>query len=430
MVHWIFRQRSFLEDNGMKKKNKQAGKEYEHGNRPGQDMNRIPSHPKISFISSYTIHTLVLLIGLGILCLSNSPVVALENKTIQCGVILPLSGDLNLSGQYLLNGIELAVQEINEKEGSGNQIVIDVRDDQSNPDLALSLFKEMQSAQIPVVIGSYTTFLTQPMAVETKNNQGTILISPQANGDALYGISPAFFQMQAPVFYLGNFISEWLSFTAERVAIIYPDNEYGRSLMDEITSDLADGRTQITGSEPLTPDSNIEELIQRVLDGGPDTVVVEVYDARRGDIIKKLADAGYRGQVELTKVGIIQELGDEAAVSLQPFSLCIISTTSALVPGAHTDRFINAYKEKFGDDPTESIAGYGYDSMMILYDAILFGSEKGNISAASIQKGLNNIQYYGVTGPKVFDDKNAVNPAMDRWVYQNGSFELMTTSVM
>ena len=66
--------------------------------------------------------------------------------------------------------------------------------------------------------------------------------------------------------------------------------------------------------------------------------------------------------------------------------------------------------------------------MMVIRDALNQKCTTGTITAADIMDGLNKTSYYGVTGPKVFDDKNAVRPALDRWVFRDGTFELMTTA--
>ena len=99
-----------------------------------------------------------------------------------------------MAGKDLLKGIKLATDEINQNQSiSGYLVNLSISDDGGDPEKALSLFEQMQSEKIPIIIGSYTTSLTLPMAEKTKNSDQTILISPQANGEDLYGISPQFF---------------------------------------------------------------------------------------------------------------------------------------------------------------------------------------------------------------------------------------------
>ena len=65
---------------------------------------------------------------------------------------------MNTSGTVLLQGIELAADEINKSgEANGRKIDLRIADDQGDPQKALSHFKEMQADGIPVVIGSYST---------------------------------------------------------------------------------------------------------------------------------------------------------------------------------------------------------------------------------------------------------------------------------
>ncbi|MFH0966978.1 MAG: hypothetical protein V1862_04760, partial [Methanobacteriota archaeon] len=86
-------------------------------------------------------------------------------------------------------------------------------------------------------------------------------------------------------------------------------------------------------------------------------------------------------------------------------------------------------QKKFGKSPEGSVAGYGYDSLMIIQEALLHKQQTGNVTASSLIQGLDTTHYYGVTGPKIFDDKHAVYPAYDRYIYRNGTFEILSTSI-
>jgi branched-chain amino acid transport system substrate-binding protein len=383
----------------------------------------------MSFLEGDTMNnTLLVAIVLGV-CMTSAPVLA-ANITFTCGVILPLSGDAGASGTDVLNGIQLAADRINMNGGAAGYLIdLRIADDQGDPQRALSLFQEMVTDGIPVVIGSKTTNLTLPMAEMTKDTPGTVLISPRANGENLYGISPQFYQVNPPIFSLAKFISKWLEYTSDRVAVMYVDDEYGESFLKNIRAGLTNSSVQITGAEPVTRDTDYSALSERVISNAPDTVVVCLYDSRQIPILVNLSTAGYRGQVVLTESLFIDTLETEISDIISKFSLFTISSNSYLVPGSRSDDFVASYTKKYKKDPSRSTAGYGYDSMMLIADAIRLGSEDGNISAETIQKGLDASCYYGVSGPKVFDSHHAVITAMDRRVFKNGKFELMETSL-
>jgi branched-chain amino acid transport system substrate-binding protein len=388
-------------------------------------VKRQPMCKKILSMPACAHLMMIILIGSALVL----PVPADENETISCGMILPLSGSLNLQGTELKQGIELAVREINQQGGiSGKNLSLITADDQGNPENALYLFREMTQKGIPVVIGSYSTDLTLPLAEIISDDPSTVLISPRANGQVLYGISPAFFQMNAPVHYMGKFIADWAIYTAERVAILYIDTEYGESFRDSVSSGLAGSSVKISSSEPASEETDFQALSKNVLNGAPDIIIVGIYGPMQTRLLENLTQAGYRGQVVLTDTSLIPTLEHDYGDVLSKFSVCSISSTASTVPGNHTERFTQAYEQIYGSDPRKGIAGYGYDSVYIIADALRSQCYGNNISVIDILDGLKRTRYYGVTGPKVFDDSNVVHPALDRWVFRNGTFELMTTS--
>lgn len=361
------------------------------------------------------------------------PVSALEPEkaNITIGVILPLTGDDNVAGSHLLQGIQVAADEINADETCRYQVDLQVADDTGDPDRALTLFKEMQTDSIPVVIGSYTTTLTLPMARETGKSDTTLLISPQANGESLYGISPLFYQVNPPIFALAQFVSEWLAYTSDRPALVYVQDKYGESVLNHILKGLIEQDFQISGTYPVLPEENdFSSFTRTILDKAPDAIVIIMYDTRQIPLIRNISEAGYRGQVLLTESSCLENLEKEETDALSRFPLFTISAYTNLVPGDHSDRFVQSYQEAFGNDPSKTLAGYGYDSMMLIADAFRNGNGEENITAEMIKEGLDNSRYYGVTGPKIFDMNHAPTSAMDRWGFKDGRFELMTISLV
>jgi branched-chain amino acid transport system substrate-binding protein len=365
-----------------------------------------------------------------VVCVIQTPGAA-ENKTITCGVILPLSGHYEPMGTGLLQGIEIAAEET-AKTGntSGYQVILRIADDEGDPQKALSLFKEMQGAGIPVVIGSYTTTITLPMAKETLNSDTTLLISPRANGEELYGISPRFYQVNPPVRTLAEYVSDWLKYSSDRTTVIYVDDAYGRSVLEHIRTGLKRYSVQPAGSFPLREDTDYQDLAEKVVDSASDTVVIIIYDQRQIPVICNLSEAGFQGQVILTESSFMETLEKEIPGILSKFSLVTISSHANRVPGEHADQFVSSYGSRFGEDPSRTVAGYGYDSLMVVAEALrTMNCINETITADMIQKGLDESRYYGVTGPKDFDSRHAAGPAMDRWGFLNGTFELMTISL-
>lgn len=365
-----------------------------------------------------------------------SPVSAEMNKTVTCGVILSLSGEYENLGTEVLQGIEVAADQINAQEGEGGDMIqLVIKDDMSDPEKSSSLFAGMKEQGIPVVIGSVTTSLTLPMAEQTNDNAttGTVLISPLANGNELYGISPRFYEVLPPDFYLGRVIGDWISYSSNRAALIYTDDPYGRSLRDTIREQIKNSpsSSKISAEIPLIyDDSGFNQIISQILDNVSDTVVIIGFDTKIPSLLTSLHEAGFEGQVVLGESYLMDLLtGDINNKTVADFSLVTTNAYSTLVPGIRSDQFVLAYQNMFHTSPAGTYAGYGYDSMMIIQEALIHERESENITSSSLIHGLGEIQYYGVTGPKVFDEHNAVSPAYDRFIYRDGTFKLLSTFI-
>jgi len=130
--------------------------------------------------------------------------------------------------------------------------------------------------------------------------------------------------------------------------------------------------------------------------------------------------------VILTESALMTTLEEEIPDELETFALFTISAYTNLVPGEHADWFVSSYQDRFGEDPSRTPAGYGYDSLMVIADAVrTIPCINGAVTPDMIQEGLSRSNYYGVTGPKVFDSHNAAGTAIDRWGFVNGRLELM-----
>jgi len=94
-------------------------------------------------------------------------------ETIKIGEINPLSGRLAKNGIEIHQGIEVAVAEANETGGvGGKQLRLISRDDQSQPDVAISRAEELCSwEKVAALTGGYVDSLVGPIAAVAKKYQ-------------------------------------------------------------------------------------------------------------------------------------------------------------------------------------------------------------------------------------------------------------------
>ena len=84
--------------------------------------------------------------------------------TVVLGATAPLTGPNQLTGEYYVNGMKQAVDEINAAGGIlGKELVLDVQDEGTDQSIAINATIKLIESGVPAIIGSY--FSTNCMAV-------------------------------------------------------------------------------------------------------------------------------------------------------------------------------------------------------------------------------------------------------------------------
>jgi len=94
---------------------------------------------------------------------SSTPAASFDGKVV-LGATAPLTGPNQLTGGYYVNGMKMAVDEINAAGGIlGKELVLDVQDEGTDQSIAINATIKLIESGVPAVIGSY--FSTNCMAV-------------------------------------------------------------------------------------------------------------------------------------------------------------------------------------------------------------------------------------------------------------------------
>lgn len=139
-----------------------------------------------------------------------------ENEPIKIGFIVTLTGKLSVEGVATRNGVQLAVDEVNEKGGiHGRKIELITKDDKNNPEIAKKRDRELIDAGVVTIIGHFTSTITLA-AVPLMNREKMLLISPGAATNKLTGIDDFFMRASSATEFR---IKEQVNFTAKKLKI-------------------------------------------------------------------------------------------------------------------------------------------------------------------------------------------------------------------
>jgi branched-chain amino acid transport system substrate-binding protein len=167
-----------------------------------------------------------------------------KKDTIGC--LLPLTGKYAIFGQQALSGIQLAIQELSQKYSRKFNLII--KDTQADPEKTIEGVQQLHQRKVAGIIGPLL------MVTEAGNEAERLKIPLIAltqksefplQGDYLFAnfITP---EMQVQT--LGSYLFKELGI--QKVAILYPDEKYGRKYMELFWDVVDEYGADIVGVEP------------------------------------------------------------------------------------------------------------------------------------------------------------------------------------
>lgn len=238
---------------------------------------------------------LACLIGVGAAC-------GVGSQPVRIGVVAPLSGAASGSGEDLLDGLSLAVEEINAQGGINSRpIELMVQDSRTDPQAGLEAYQELLKKDPLLVITSVSS-VSLALAREAEEKKAFLAALVATDPDVTQGKTWTFrYFPTASVEVLA--LSRLLSgLPAGALGVIYLDDAYGRSIYNEmmrLASEPLDivARPFAAATEDFGPD------IQAV--AHTDTVVLAGFTGHIAALLKGLKAAGYQGRVATTTTGTL-----------------------------------------------------------------------------------------------------------------------------
>lgn len=309
-----------------------------------------------------------LLVGTALLSGCDSP-----PSTIKIGVAQPLSGNLAALGQDLLNGVKLAVDEMN-KEGfkiKGKPVTIEVvaMDDRSDPAAGVDVAKQMVAAGVVAVIGNLNSGVSIPAApIYGAANIAQLAISTNPKFTQL-GLATTFRlvandTLQARA--IGSFAANQLN--ANKFAIIDDGTTYGKGLAEGAAVELKKAKKEVVvtySSDDKT--TAFDDLAAKIKAGN-----VEVVVSTQGDFqILALLEA--LKKIDYTSVSILG--GDTIKTTNMLKGIGMVKGLYATSPILDAKEFVTGpqflskYRAAFKVDPAYG-GHYTYDAMYVLAGAM------------------------------------------------------------
>lgn len=347
-----------------------------------------------------------------------------DEQEYHLGIAAPFTGQEGAAvyGENIRNAVELAVAEINAREGiQGRRIVTHYEDTQLLAPQAIAAVQDLVSQNgVKVIIGpvaSSSTIAAAPFA----ERDSVILISPASTSNEISGLSPFVFRTIAP----DNLEAEAMArFAMEqgyhRFAIAFVDNAGTRGPAEVFRSAVQRSGGTVVAYEVVPQGStDVRTQMVKLSQSRPDAVYLLGYALELGSMLRQFREANASIPIlsfQVMEEPKVREIAGTAAEG-------VVFTTPTIYgqfASGRSRQFIDAYKARYGKDPG-IFAANAYDAVGVLAQVI----DSVGFEVDGIRNALRNVRgYNGASGQFDINERGDSNQQPRFMIVRNGQLEL------
>lgn len=326
------------------------------------------------------------------------------NSTIKLGMIGPLSGDASIYGNAVKNGIELAIEEINEAGGVlGAKVELEALDDKNDIAEAVNAYNSLSSKGITALIGAVTSKPSVAIA-EIAAEEKMPMVTPTGTTPAITTYGDNIFRVCYTDPFQGTTMATFASekLNAKTAAIIYDtSNDYSQGLATSFEETAKEKGISIVAKEGYgAEDKDFRTQLTKIQSSNPDVLFVPEYYQKDALIATQAKEIGLDipmlgGDGWDGVLGVLDESNQKVVDNSYFANHYSTTDTDKII----TD-FVDKYNSTYNEIPN-AFAALAYDSAYIVTNAI---AKAGSTDKEAINKALREIEYDGVTGHIIFDE--------------------------
>lgn len=296
--------------------------------------------------------------------------------TLKLGVIGPLTGGAAIYGNAVVNGTQIAVDEIN-AAGTGFTIELQAQDDEHDAEKSVNAYHQLQDWGVQAIAGTVTTSPCIAVSAEA-NTDRVFMLTPSASATSVTEGKDNVFQLCFADPNQGSASAQYIydNKLATKVAIIYNNADaYSTGIYQTFKAKAAELGLEIVSETTFTDDTtDFSVQVGDAQSNGADLVFLPIYYTPASLILKQADSIGYEPKFFgvdgmdgiLTIEGFDTSLA-EGVMLLTPFSA---DATDDL-----TKNFVEKFTEKYGEVPSQ-FAADGYDCAYAIKAALEFYAAK------------------------------------------------------
>ena len=329
------------------------------------------------------------------------------SDTFMIGGIGPTTGDNAIYGTAVKNGIQLAVDEINEAGGiNGYQISYKFEDDQSDSEKSVNAYNTLKDWGMQMLVGTVTSTPCVAVVEET-HVDNMFQFTPSATSVESVQYDNAFrmcFSDPSQGTVSADYIAD--NGLATKIGVIYDSSStYSTGIYQNFAAEADVKGLEIVSAEAFTSDSNSDfnVQIQKAKDAGAELVFLPIYYQEASLILAQADRMGYAPKW----FGVD---GMDGILNLDGFDASLAEGVMFLTPftptadDEATQTFVANYEAEFGDTPIQ-FAADAYDCLYVIKTAAEKAGITPDMSVSDIcdamKTAMTEITVDGLTGKQI-----------------------------
>ncbi len=343
---------------------------------------------------------------------SGSTAAGASGDTIKVGVMGPLSGNVSVYGQAVVNGAALYLKQVNANGGiNGKQIEILTEDEQGDATQAVNCFTKMVDEGMTALIGDVTTTPTLAVVAESAD-YNMPMVTASATAEAVTydaetdtvnaNVFRATFTDPFQGIKMADYAYQKLGYT--KAAVIFKKGaDYNEGLAENFVNEFESlGGTIVDQESYSEGDVDFKTQLTTILGKAPETVFCPNYYEEVGQILSQAESVG------LT----VPFLGGDGWDGLEGYAtndqLKDTYFCANYAKGSNPE-FEDAYKAEYGQEYPNGFAPLGYDAAKTVVYGLQAAEDAGLEAGTDDYKqavidAIASGTIDGITGTFTFDE--------------------------
>ncbi len=323
--------------------------------------------------------------------------VSAAEKTVNIAcIVTSLTGALTKNGEYITNGIKMAVDEVNASGGiKGEKLNVICLDDQVKSSEAINAVKKaIYDLKVPVILGSDSSGLvlaSMPFCAKEGIPQITTATNIRITNQGI----PTIFRARAGDDVAGKILAQYVHKKGfKKIGIIYTNEDYGKGFMELIQKNLTQLKNPAKAIEVCNiGDTDFTAQILSFKNKGTDAVLALGKEIETAKFLRQSREMGLKtAMFGGSPLGLdyVVDLAGGPKGAME--GVKIVTHFLPSDPDPKIQTWVAKYKKLYnGQEPETHVAAY-YDMVKMVAQIM----NKNGTTPEAITKGLQKVQYTGI----------------------------------